>query len=73
MDYDKIYDFMYFIDKYASRVVGHRVLSQFYKKNHDLTIFDKLTTQQIAYSILVYENMMEVWEEDCIVKEIDAP
>jgi len=32
MDYDESYDFMYFIDKYASRVVGQRVLANFYKK-----------------------------------------
>ena len=69
MTYDESYDFMYFVDKFASRVVGQRALSQFYKKNRDKTIFDKLTTQQIAYSILICENMMGVWEEDCVVKE----
>ena len=69
MTYDESYGFMYFIDKFASRIVGQRVLSQFYKKNRDKTVFDKLTTQQIAYSILICENMMGVWEEDCVIKE----
>ena len=69
MTYDESYGFMYFVDKFASRVVGQRVLAQFYKKNRDKTVFDKLTTQQIAYSILICENMMGVWEENCVIKE----
>ena len=37
--------------------------------NRSKTIFDKLTTQQMAYSVLLCKNMMEMWEEECIVRE----
>ena len=70
LGYNELFDFMYYIDKFASRLIGQRALGTFYRKNRNKTIFDKLTMQRIAYTILVCENMMEVWEEDCIVKEM---
>ena len=60
---------MYYIDKFASRVVGQRALATFYRKNRNKTIFDKLTMQKGAYSVLLCENMMEIWEEECLVRE----
>ena len=63
--YDELFDFMYYIDKFVSRIIGQRALATFYSKNCNKTIFYKLTTQQMAYSVLLCENMMEVWEEEC--------
>ena len=50
---------MYYIDKLAT----------FYMRKRNKTLFDKLTMQQMAYSVLLCENMMEMWEEECIVME----
>jgi len=69
LGYNELFDFMYYIDRFASRVVGHRALAAFYRKNRSKTIFDKITPQQVAYSVLLSENMMEMWEEECIVRE----
>ena len=69
LGYDELFDFMYYIDKFASHIIGQRALATFYRKNRNKTIFDKLTTQQMAYSVLLCENMMEMWEEECIVME----
>ena len=70
LGYDELFDFMYYIDKFASHVIGKRALAKYYRMNQSKAIFDKLrTTQQMAYSVLLCENMMEVWEEECVVKE----
>ena len=61
---------MYYIDRFASGVIGKRALAKFSRiMNRSKTIFDKPTTQRMAYSVLLCENMMEVWEEECVVKE----
>lgn len=69
LSYDELSDFFYYVDNFAARTIGQRELSKFYKKNRDKTIFDKVSAQLIAYSVLLSENMMGVWEEDCVVKE----
>jgi hypothetical protein len=36
--------------------------------NGSKTFLDKVTASDIAYTILVYENTKEVWEEDLQIK-----
>ncbi len=36
--------------------------------NRSNTVLDKVTASDIAYTILVYENTKEVWEEDLQIK-----
>ncbi len=36
--------------------------------NRSKTFLDKVTASEIAYTILVYENTKEVWEEDLKIK-----
>ena len=36
--------------------------------NWSKTFLDKVTASDIAYTILVYENTKEVWEEDVQIK-----
>ncbi len=39
--------------------------------NKDKTLMDKVTASDIAYSIIVYENTKEVWEEEILIKASD--
>ena len=55
--------FLRFLDKYVSCVPGQRDISKFYKENPRMTLLDKLTPSDIAYTVLVYENTFEVWDE----------
>ena len=57
-------DFIYFIDNYASKVVGLRDIAKFYRENKKKTLLDQLTVSDIAYAVLVYENTVHVWEEN---------
>jgi hypothetical protein len=36
--------------------------------NRSKTVLDKVTASDIAYTILVYENTKEVWEEEVQIK-----
>jgi hypothetical protein len=66
--YDQAEHFMRFIDKYVSRAVGNHYFLQWSKLNSTKTFLDKVTALVIAYTILVYENTKEVWEEDLQIK-----
>lgn len=57
-------EFMYFLDKYVALIVGVRELNTFFRNEPEKTLLDKLTPSDIAYGILVYENSMDVWEEE---------
>jgi hypothetical protein len=42
------------------------------KKSHQTkTLLDKILVLDIAYTILVYENSKEVWEEEILIKAQD--
>ncbi len=60
--------FLWFLDKYVSHVVGNHYFLQWSKLNRRKTFLDKVTASDIAYTILVYENTKEVWEEDLQIK-----
>ncbi len=36
--------------------------------NRNKTLLDKLTSSDIAYTILIYENSKEVWDEEIHIK-----
>ncbi len=59
---------MQFLDKYVSHAVGNHYFLQWSKPNRSKTFLDKVTASDIAYTILVYENTKEVWEEEVQIK-----
>ena len=69
--YDKTEHFLRFIDKYVSRAIGNYQIAKWTRANKDKTLMDKVTASDIAYSIIVYENMKEVWEEEILIKASD--
>ncbi len=66
--YDQAEHCLQFLDKYISHAVGNNYFLQQSKSNSSKTFLDKVTALDIAYTILVYENTKEVWEEDLKVK-----
>ena len=64
LTYEDASPLLHFLDKYATGLIGYRTLALFYKLNRDKTLLDKLTSNDIAYSILLYENSTLVWKED---------
>jgi hypothetical protein len=66
--YDQTEHFLQFLDKYVSHAVGNHYFLLWSKLNWSKTSLDKVTTSDIAYTILVYENTKEVWEEDLQIK-----
>jgi hypothetical protein len=66
--YDQADHFLWFLDKYVNHAVGNHYFLQWSKSNRSKTFLDKVTASDIAYTILVYENTKEVWEEDLQIK-----
>ncbi len=66
--YDQAEHFLRFLDKYVSHAVGNHYFLQWSKLNRSKTFLDKVTASDIAYTILVYENTKEVWEEEVHIK-----
>jgi hypothetical protein len=66
--YDQAEHFVQFVDKNVSHAVGNHYFLQWSKSNRSKTFLDKVTASDIAYTILVYENTKEVWEEDLQIK-----
>ena len=69
LTYDEAEQFLRFVDKYVVRAVGVHFLSQWSKSHRSKTILEKVTASDIAYTILVYENSREVWEEELEIKD----
>jgi hypothetical protein len=66
--YDQAEHFLWFLDKYVSHAVGNNYFLQWSEPNRSKTFLDKVTASDIAYTILVYENIKEVWEENLQIK-----
>ncbi len=59
--------FFYFLDKYATVMVGGaRSMTKYYKNYNGNTLLDRLTLSDIPYSILVYESAHDIWEEEIL-------
>jgi hypothetical protein len=67
--YDKPEHFLRFLDKYVSHAISSHLFSQWSKSNCTKTFLDRVTASNIAYTILVYENCKEVWEEEWHIKK----
>jgi len=61
--YDNCEELMRFIDEYAVHNIGTRELYKYTKAKPGDTLLDYLTVQDIAYTLLVYENSVDVWNE----------
>ena len=70
--YEDMEEFLRFLDKYVSGVVGRRELNKFYRMHPGLTLLDRLTDSDIAYAFLVFENGHEIWAEDEQVRRMNA-
>jgi len=65
--YEEAEPLLYFLDKYATIVVGGaRVMGKYYKQNRGKSLLDKLTVSDIAYSFLVFESSHDVWKEEIL-------
>ena len=71
ISYDESEQFLRFLDKYVSRAIGNHQMAKFCRVNRDKTLLDKVTSSDIAYTILVYENTKEVWEEEISIRASD--
>jgi hypothetical protein len=67
--YDQAEHFLQFLDKYVSCAIGSHLFLQWSKSNCTKTFLDRVTASDIAYTILVYENSKEVWEEEWHIKK----
>ena len=63
LSYEDMKPFLYFLDKYVSKMVGKRELDRFFKENKDKTLLDKITISDLAYTILLCENSKDSWDE----------
>ncbi len=59
--------FLQFLDNYGSHGVGNHYL-QWCKLNRSKTFLDKVTSSDITYTILVYENTKKVLEGEVQIK-----
>ena len=66
--FDQMEHSLQFLDKYVSHAVGNHYFLQWSKLNRSKTFLDKVSASDIAYTILVYENTKEVWEEEVQIK-----
>ncbi len=67
--YDQAEHFLQFLDKYVSRAIGSHLFLQWSKSNRTKRILDRVTASYIAYTVLVYKNSKEVWEEEWHIKK----
>ncbi len=63
LTYDDGEHFLRFVDKYVSQAVGNHTYVRWKKLHQTKTLLDKILASNIAYTILVYENSKEVWEQ----------
>ena len=61
--YDDCEELLRFMDEYAIHNIGTRELNKCFKAKPGTTLMDHLTVYDIAYTILVYENSVQVWDE----------
>jgi hypothetical protein len=68
LSYADVEHFLRFDDKYVTQVVGNNTYARWKKSHQTKTLLKKILAPDIAYTILVYENSKEVWEEELIIK-----
>ena len=71
--YEESEPFFSFLNKYATHIVGTRILGSWIKDNPGKNLLDKLTSYRImSYAVLIYENAKEVWVENEDTKKMHA-
>jgi len=70
--YDQHLEFLTFMDFYVSKLSAARELKTWSVNNPGKTLLDKLTASDIAYSILCYENGIDVWMERFQMKQMNT-
>jgi hypothetical protein len=68
LSYADVEHFLRFFDKYVSQAVGYNTYARWKKSHQTKTLLDKISALDIVYTILVYENSKDVWEEELIIK-----
>ena len=66
---DELTPFLYFLDKYVSKLVGRRERDNYFKSTRNMTLLDKITQSDIAYAMLLCENGVDVWDESAEIKK----
>ena len=63
--YEDAEHFLYFLDKYATVMVGGACsMAKYFKNYNGNTLLDRLTPSDIAYSVLLYESAHDMWQEE---------
>jgi hypothetical protein len=63
--YEEAEPFLYYLDKYATVLVGGaRSMAKYLKNHNGNTLLDRLTPSDIAYSVLLYESAHDMWKEE---------
>ena len=57
--------FLTFLHKYAANMYSTREIKIFFRENLSKVLTDKLTSADVAYTILFYESYHEYWAEIC--------
>jgi hypothetical protein len=68
LTYNDTEKFLHFIDKYVKQAVGNHNLSEWMKLNGSKTLLDRITQSNITYTIILYENSVNVWMEELVIK-----
>ena len=68
--YEGAEPFLYFLDKYATVMVGvARSMTKYYKNYNGNTLLDRMTPSDIPYSVVVYESAHDIWKEEILKSE----
>ena len=63
--YEEAEPFLYYLDKYATVMVGGaRSMAKYLNNHNGNTLLDRLTPSDIAYSVLLYESAHDMWKEE---------
>lgn len=61
----QLHEFIYY---YASECVGRNTIKEWLRANQDKSLLDKLTANDLAFTMLVYENYHPKWAHEIIVE-----
>jgi hypothetical protein len=59
---------LHFIHRYIEGDVGITIFGKWVKLNGSKTLLDRITPSDITYTVIVYENSVDVWREELQIK-----
>jgi hypothetical protein len=68
LTYNDADKFLHFIEKYVRQAVGNHNLSKWVKLDGSKTLLDRTSPSDIVYTIILYENSVNVWREELEIK-----